>query len=127
MEAPPADATNTAQVSASDQFDPDSAPGNDDGDQSEDDEVAFTVDPFVADVSLVKLGPATAPNVGDTVTYQIRVSNDGPDAATSIVVRDVPASINPGLKDMEILLGMSVLKRIELTQRGDTLILRPYE
>jgi aspartyl protease family protein len=44
-----------------------------------------------------------------------------------IVVRDVPASINPGLRDMEILLGMSVLKRIEFTQRGDTLILRPYE
>ena len=44
-----------------------------------------------------------------------------------IVVRNVPASINPGLKDMEILLGMSVLKRIEFTQRGDTLILRPYE
>jgi len=44
-----------------------------------------------------------------------------------LVIRDVPASINPGLKDMEVLLGMSVLKRIEFTQRGDTLILRPYE
>jgi aspartyl protease family protein len=44
-----------------------------------------------------------------------------------LVIRNVPASINPGLKDMEILLGMSVLKRIEFTQRGDTLILRPYE
>ena len=44
-----------------------------------------------------------------------------------IVVRNVPASINPGLRDMDILLGMSVLKRIEFTQRGDTLILRPYE
>ena len=44
-----------------------------------------------------------------------------------IVVRDVTASINPGMGDMEILLGMSVLKRIEFTQRGDTLILRAYE
>lgn len=44
-----------------------------------------------------------------------------------IVLRDVTASINPGMGDMEILLGMSVLKRIEFTQRGDTLILRPYE
>ncbi len=44
-----------------------------------------------------------------------------------IVVRDVTASINPGMGDMEILLGMSVLKRIEFTQRGDTLILRPNE
>jgi aspartyl protease family protein len=42
-------------------------------------------------------------------------------------IRDVAASINPGMGDMEILLGMSVLKRIEFTQRGDTLILRPYE
>ncbi|MCK5360860.1 MAG: TIGR02281 family clan AA aspartic protease [Gammaproteobacteria bacterium] len=41
-----------------------------------------------------------------------------------IEVRDVRASINPGLKGKEILLGMSVLKRIEFTQRGDTLILR---
>jgi aspartyl protease family protein len=41
-----------------------------------------------------------------------------------IEVQGVRASINPGLKGNEILLGMSVLKRIEFTQRGDTLILR---
>ena len=41
-----------------------------------------------------------------------------------IVIPNVRASINPGLKGNEILLGMSVLKRIEFTQRGDTLILR---
>jgi len=44
-----------------------------------------------------------------------------------MVVENVPASINPGMHDMEILLGMSVLKHIEFTQRGDTLILRPHE
>lgn len=44
-----------------------------------------------------------------------------------IEVRGVRASINPALKGREILLGMSVLKRIEFTQRGDTLILRPFE
>ncbi len=44
-----------------------------------------------------------------------------------MLVRNVPASINPGMQDMEILLGMSVLKQVEFTQRGDTLILRPYE
>lgn len=42
-----------------------------------------------------------------------------------IQVNNVRASINPGLKGKEILLGMSVLKRIEFTQRGDKLILRP--
>ena len=38
VEAPPADFTNVAEVTASDTFDPDSVPDNDDGDQSEDDE-----------------------------------------------------------------------------------------
>ena len=41
------------------------------------------------------------------------------------VVRNVPASLNPGMGDMQILLGMSVLKHLEFTQRGDRLILRP--
>lgn len=41
------------------------------------------------------------------------------------VVRNVPASLNPGMADDQILLGMSVLKQLEFTQRGDTLILRP--
>ncbi|HEC25814.1 MAG TPA: TIGR02281 family clan AA aspartic protease [Gammaproteobacteria bacterium] len=43
-----------------------------------------------------------------------------------IQVNNVRASINPGLKGREVLLGMSVLKRIEFTQRGDSLILRPF-
>ena len=43
-----------------------------------------------------------------------------------ITVRDVGATIAPGLRGNEILLGMSFLKNIEFTQRGDTLILRQY-
>jgi aspartyl protease family protein len=39
-------------------------------------------------------------------------------------LRDVPASINPGMADNQVLMGMSVLKHLEFTQRGDTLILR---
>ena len=38
---------NTAEVTASDQPDPDSSPGNDSGDQSEDDEAAVTVVPVI--------------------------------------------------------------------------------
>ena len=38
---------------------------------------------------------------------------------------DVRASINPGMRDDQVLLGMSVLKQLEFTQRGDTLVLRP--
>lgn len=43
-----------------------------------------------------------------------------------IELRDVRAGITPGLQTSEILLGMSFLKHIEFTQRGDTLILRQY-
>ena len=39
-------------------------------------------------------------------------------------LRDVPASLNPGMVGDQVLLGMSVLKHLEFTQRGDTLILR---
>jgi aspartyl protease family protein len=37
----------------------------------------------------------------------------------------VPASLNPGMRGEQVLLGMSVLKHLEFTQRGDTLVLRP--
>ena len=41
-----------------------------------------------------------------------------------IVLHDLAASINPNMGDDVVLLGMSFLKKIEFTQRGDTLILR---
>lgn len=42
-----------------------------------------------------------------------------------IELRDISASINPGMNhDGTVLLGMSVLKNIEFTQRGDQLTLR---
>jgi len=40
-------------------------------------------------------------------------------------VRGVPASLNPGMGGNQVLMGMSVLKHLEFTQRGDTLRLRP--
>ena len=43
-----------------------------------------------------------------------------------IVVHRVRASINPHMGDETILLGMSFLKHLEFTQRGDTLIIRQY-
>jgi aspartyl protease family protein len=43
-----------------------------------------------------------------------------------IELLDVRAGVTPGLQTSEILLGMSFLKHIEFTQRGDTLILRQY-
>ena len=44
-----------------------------------------------------------------------------------ITLKDVQAAISPGLQMEQVLLGMSFLKHIEFTQRGDSLILRQYE
>jgi aspartyl protease family protein len=43
-----------------------------------------------------------------------------------IELAGVGATIAPGLSGDEVLLGMTFLKQIEFTQRGDTLILRQY-
>ena len=43
-----------------------------------------------------------------------------------ISLTDIKASLNPGLPGKEILLGMNVLKHMELVQRGDSLIIRQY-
>ena len=46
-----------------------------------------------ADVSVTKTGPGTA-NVGDAVAFSLVVRNNGPDAATSVVVKDsLPAEL----------------------------------
>ncbi|RLQ22790.1 TIGR02281 family clan AA aspartic protease [Seongchinamella sediminis] len=47
-------------------------------------------------------------------------------AVGDIELRNVQAGIAPGLAMDEILLGMSFLKHIEFSQRGDSLILRQY-
>lgn len=44
----------------------------------------------------------------------------------SITWTDVPAHINPGMRDDQILLGMSALKNVEFTHRDGTLTLRQY-
>uniref|UniRef100_UPI00330641F9 T9SS type B sorting domain-containing protein n=1 Tax=uncultured Croceitalea sp. TaxID=1798908 RepID=UPI00330641F9 len=76
------------QVVAADQFDIDSVPNNDNGDQSEDDEDAISISPKVADLSLVKTANDTTPNVGDTVVFTLTVNNLGPNAATGVEVQD---------------------------------------
>lgn len=43
-----------------------------------------------------------------------------------IKLRNVAANLNPGMKTDKILLGMSALKHLEWTQRGDTLTLRTF-
>ena len=87
VEAPPADFLNVAEVTGSDQFDVDSTPGNDDGDQSEDDEDNAAVAPQVADLELAKTVSDATPNVGDVVTFTLVVTNAGPGDATGVVVQ----------------------------------------
>jgi len=47
-------------------------------------------------------------------------------AIGNIELHNVRASINPNVSDLDILLGMTFLKHLEFTQRGDTLTLRQY-
>ncbi len=82
--------THIAEVTASDQLDYDSTPNNDDGDQSEDDEDAIAASPQQADLSLTKtiVGGNTNPYVGEEISFEITVANDGPDSATNVQVVD---------------------------------------
>ncbi|MDQ6531411.1 gliding motility-associated C-terminal domain-containing protein [Flavobacterium sp. LHD-85] len=77
---------NTAEVVASDQFDPDSTPNNQN--PAEDDQDSATVVLDVADLSLQKtVSPATV-SINDNVVFTIRVTNSGPNNATGITVSD---------------------------------------
>ena len=60
---------------------------------------------------------------GTTTSYAARL---GHVSVGGIALQDVQAGITPGLQTDEVLLGMSFLKHIEFTQRGDTLVLRQY-
>lgn len=96
--------------------------------------VTFMLDTGATDVSI----PATIAHKlnlkpGPTATYQ--TANGNVDVQITklelislgdISLRDVRATINPGYKSDEILLGMSFLKHLEFSQRGNTLTLRQY-
>ena len=64
----------------------------------------------------------------NTANGQIEVFNTQIDQLSigSIVLRNIRGNINPYMQGEEILLGMSALKDIEFTQRGDQLQLRQY-
>lgn len=60
---------------------------------------------------------------GMTLSYATRLDSV---AVGGIELRDVSASIVTGMELDEVLLGMTFLKHIEFSQRGDTLTLRQY-
>lgn len=82
----PQEITLTGEVMAVDQFDPNSTPGN--GLATEDDQDAVTIEPAVADLSLTQTVDNAEPNLGDSVTFTITVSNAGPLEATGVTVLD---------------------------------------
>ncbi len=96
--------------------------------------VTFLVDTGATTTSLplswaerldLPIGPrfqvATANGIGDaylTTIDRLRLGD--------IEFRNVKASLNPGLDDDQALLGMNVIRRMEMIQRGDYLVLRKY-
>src|SRR5262245_17817465 len=80
----PAALTNTATVTA-DQFDPNTANNT----------ASVTETPKQADLVIAKTVNDTDPNVGDTVTFVITVSNSGPNTATNVTVHEL---MEPGLR-----------------------------
>jgi aspartyl protease family protein len=66
--------------------------------------------------------PSKVQTANGTITVyqtQVTILGMGP-----FLIRNVPANLNPGMEGDKVLLGMSVLKHLEFTQRGDTLVLR---
>ena len=76
--------TNTASITHSDQFDPNTA--NNSG--------SATITPQQADLKITKTVSNANPNVGDNITYLITLTNLGPDFATGVTVQDsLPAGL----------------------------------
>ena len=78
---------NTAEITAADQPDVDSTPGN--GDVTEDDLASYEVQVETADLRLSKTVAPGNVDAGGLVTFTLQVVNAGPDAATGMVVRDL--------------------------------------
>src|SRR5262249_31832634 len=69
--------TNTATISHTNTFDPN--PSNDQADA--------TVGPQEADLAVAKTVSNARPNVGDTITFTVTLSNTGPNSATNVTVQ----------------------------------------
>jgi len=95
-------------------------------------EVTFLVDTGATTTS-IPLKLASALQLEKGLRFSVKTANGISDAYSTMLdslklgdieFNRVKASLNPGLTGNEILLGMNILKDIELIQRGDMLILR---
>jgi uncharacterized repeat protein (TIGR01451 family) len=83
------DYINVAEILEADQADIDSTPGNDDGDQSEDDEdTAEVFAGSMADLELSLSSDVTEVETGDIITYTMQICNNGPANATGVEIRN---------------------------------------
>jgi large repetitive protein len=78
--------TNVAEVSATDQYDPNSKPNN--GSATENDYASITIVPQSADLTMSKSVNTPNPRIGQSVTYTLRVTNNGPTQAQSVTVNE---------------------------------------
>ncbi len=83
------DYVNITQVTASNQFDPDSTPNNDNGDQSEDDEDSEFINIPSTDVAINKEVDKTDVPMGSQVIFTITAENLGNITATNVEVQDL--------------------------------------
>ena len=97
-------------------------------------EVEFMLDTGASDISIpAHIADRLGLKRGRAVTYRTANGNITAYATNleqvelgGIVMENVRASINPAMKDEEILLGMSFLKKLEFTQSGNMLTLKQY-
>ncbi len=80
--------TNTAEITASDQVDSDSTPGDHVPEQDDQSSVDFQVVPTTADLAVTKVADKATLVVGDVVTFTIEVTNNGPDDATNVEIAE---------------------------------------
>ena len=97
-------------------------------------EVTFMLDTGASDVAIPihianKIGLKAGPKLyyqtanGKALMFLTRLDSI---SIGDIEIRDIRATINPNTDDDDILLGMTFLKHLEFTQRGNTLTLRQY-
>ena len=84
--------TNSAEVTAVDQFDPDSTKNN--NVPAEDDQASVVVTPNIADLSLTKQVNNATPGANQNVVFSVTLTNSGPQSATNVTVADpLPAGM----------------------------------
>ena len=97
-------------------------------------EVVFVIDTGASDVSvpaslanklgLKKISPVRYQTANGSVLGYRTILNTV--QLGNIVLHDIRGGINPGMRGNQVLLGMTFLKKVEFTQRGNELIIRKY-